>query len=222
MFINSDTFCSGMTFAFQQPSENPIKHRFTDFGKWRIPVAEWLIQVRDAYNLEYAYQMIHDWAVEEGLGSSDNSRFGETYFVQREHPTRGKEIWIRWRLERPPTGAKGGLFTYSFDLDWKIIGLKKTEIAWKGQKIKADRSEFELKCKAAILIDKENAWENSIFKNFKELYTKRVLRNKITMHRKKVYSYAYRLRDLVMYYLKQETYLSMKEGGDFYVTRMGE
>jgi len=207
--------------AFQQTTENPIKHRFTDFGKERIEIANWIIQVRDAYNLAYAYTMIHDWIVEENWASDDDSFFPETYYMQRENPKFGKEIWLRWRLLKSPTeaGKKAPLFYYMMDLDFKILGLKDTEIAWKGQKVKADRSEFELTCRGALIIDKDRAWENSVFKSVKELYFRRVLRNQIGMHRKKVYSDAYRLRDLVMNYLKLETFMPMKESGEFFVKR---
>ncbi len=205
--------------AFQQPGDFPIKHRFSDFGKERIDVASWVIQVRDAYNLMYAYTMIHDWIVEEGWASRDDAKFSETYYIQRSHPTAGKEIWMRWRLEKQPPGTKGKLFTYMMDLDFKVIGLKDTEIAWKGQKVKADRSEFELSCRAALIIDKSKEWEKSPFKRIKELYTRRVLKQTILVHRKAIYSDAYRLRDLVMGYLKLETFMPVKEAGEFFVKR---
>ena len=208
--------------AFQQPSENPIKHRFFDFGKDRIEVATWEIQIRDAYNLIYVYTMIHYWIVEENWASRDDSRFQETYYTQREHPVHGKEVWLRWRLEKQPSGTKGKLFMYAMDLDFKIIGLKETEIAWKGQKIKADRSEFTLTCRGAIIIDKGKEWTTWPFKNIKEFYTRRVLRQHITRHRKAVYSDCYRLRDLVMNYLKLETFMPMKEAGEFFVKRTME
>ena len=208
--------------ALQQPSENPIKHRFTDFGQERIEVANWVIQVRDAYNLLYTYQMLHDWLVEEGWGPIDGSQFHETYYVQREHPVFGKELWFRWRLQKQPPATKGTLFYYMMDLDFKIIGLKETEIIWKGQKVPADRSEFELTCRAALIIDKGKEWEKSLFKGIKELYTKRILRQQLAMHRKNIYSDAYRLRDLVTNYLKLETFMPMKEAGEFFVKRTFE
>lgn len=205
--------------AFQQSTENPIKHRFLDFGKERMEFASWVIQVRDAYNLTYAYTMIHDWIVEEGWADRDDTRFRETYYMQREHPTLGKEIWLRWRLEKQPPGTKGKLFTYMMDLDFKILGLKDTEVAWRGQKVKADRSEFELTCRGALVIDKTQEWKQWPFKNIKEIYTRRVLRQQIIMHRKAIYSDCYRLRDLVMNYLKLETFMPVKESGEFFVKR---
>ncbi len=205
--------------AFQQPTENPIKHRFLDFGKDRIEIANWVIQVRDAYNLSYVYTMIHDWIVEEGWGDRDDSLFPETYYMQRENPAWGKEIWLRWRLTKKPPGGKGELFNYMLDLDWKMVGLKETEIAWKGQKVKADRSEFELTCRGALVIDKTKQWKSWPFSEIKEMYIRRTLRHKLSMHRKNIYADSYRLRDIVMNYLKLETFMPVKEGGEMYLKR---
>ncbi len=205
--------------AFQQSSDNPIIERWTSLNCERIPVTEWVIQVRDAYNLSYAYTMIHDWIVEEGWGPRVDMFFPETYYMQREHPTFGKEIWLRWRLTKDAPRTKGGFFTYMMDLDWKMLGVKDTEIAWKGQKIKVDRSEFELTCRSNLLIDKSGEWNTWPFKELKALYTKRTMRNKVTMHRKNIYADSYRLRDLVMNYLKLETFMPTKEAGEFFVKR---
>ncbi len=205
--------------AFQQPTDNPMKHRFE--GVERIEVAKWVIQVRDAYNLSYVYTMIHDWIVEENWATPDrdDSKFKETYYMQRENPALGKEIWLRWRLDKQPPGTRGKLFTYVMDLDFKVVGLKDTEIAWKGQKIKADRSEFELTCTGALVIDRGKEWGAWPFKEIKELYGRRLMRNKITMHKKSIYSDCYRLRDLTMNYLKLETFMPFKEAGEFFVKR---
>lgn len=208
--------------AFQQSTKNPILDRWTQAGCEQIKITEWTVQVRDAYNLGYVYTMIHDWIVEEGWGPRDDMYFPETYYMQREHPTFGKEIWIRWRLTKQPPGTKGGLFQYAIDLDWKMLGVKDTEIAWKGQKIKADRSEFEPTCRAYLLIDRSGEWKTWPFKDLKDIYMKRTMRQKIGMHRKNIYSDAYRLRDLIMNYLKLETFMPTKEGGEFFVKRTME
>ncbi len=205
--------------AFQQTTGNPVRHRFA--GLDRIEAANWQVRVRDAYNLPYLYQMIHDWFMEENWISRNDEDFNETYYMHRENPTTGKEIWIRWRFLRTPPGAgpKETLFSYAMDLDWKIVGLKETEIAWKGQKIKADRGEFEFQCRGALLIDKSKEWEKWPFSSIKGLFTRRLARQKILMHRKNIYVDAYRLRDLIMNYLKLETFMPVKEQGEMYLKR---
>jgi len=163
--------------------------------------------------------MIHDWVIEEGWASREDWDFPETYYMNREHPKFGKEIWLRWRLLKDPPGEGGGLFSYMMDLDFKILGLKDTEIAWKGQKVTADRSEFELTCRAGLIIDKSKQWTKWPFSNIKDFYIKRTLRRKVKIHKKEIYSNAYRLRDLVTNYLNLETFMPMKEAGEFWVKR---
>jgi len=218
MFINDKALVFVM--AFQQPTDNPIKHRFTDFGKDKLDVAKWKVTVRDAYNMVYIYTMIHDWAMEEDWCSRDDSSFPETYYVNREDHKGRKEIWIRWRLEKHPEGMpKTSLWRYYMDLNWKVIGLAETEIVWKGQKVTADRGEFELECNAYLVIDTKNELSKGAFKWAKDMYYKRVLKRQSAVHWKSIYGDAYRLRDLVMNYLKLETFMPEKEAGEFYLKR---
>lgn len=206
--------------AFQQPTDNPIKHRYTDFGKDKVDVAKWRLVVRDAYNLIYVYTMLHDWLMEEDWAPRDDSKFPESYYVNREHPKHGKEIWIRWRLSKKPEGMpKTKRWEYKMDLQWKIIGLKETEIVWKGQKVKADRAEIELELVAYLVIDVEGEFGKGPFKWLKDLYYKRVISRQSAVHWKAVYSDAYRLRDLVSNYMKLETFMPEKEAGEFYLKR---
>ncbi|MCX6708244.1 MAG: hypothetical protein NTW67_01155 [Candidatus Woesearchaeota archaeon] len=200
----------------------PIKHRFAD--KEMIKVADWGLRTRDAYNMMYVYLMAHDWVVEEDWAPREEMYFPETFYVQRDNPTMGKEIWIRWRMTKKPPGAGPGpsLITYVMDLDWKLIGLKEIEVPWKGQKIKADKCEFELLARAQIVIDADKKWTAWPFSHIKSVLTKRVMRQKILMHRKNLYNDAYRLRDLIFNYLKLETFMPVKEAGDFYLKRTME
>jgi len=202
--------------AYQQPTDNPIKSRFDDFGKHRIQCARWKFEVRDVLNLKFIYTMLHDWLTEEGWAPREDTDFPETYYTQRENPKFGKEVWVRWRLEKKPEAAKGKFFHYTMDLNWKLIGWKDTEIVYKGQKMKTDRGEFEMECIGNLVIDKEQAWESSWFRNIKEIFVKRTYRDAIVMHRKIIYTDVYRLRDLVMSFLNQETFIPEKEAGEYF------
>ena len=198
----------------------PFRHRFGE--KEVIKAAEWTIRIRDVFNLAYLYLMVHDWLVEEGWAPRDDNFFPETFYVQRDNPTMGKEIWVRWRLTKTPEGAGPAaprLFSYVMDLNWKVIGMKEVEMAWKGQKVKADRGELEIECFCKLIIDEEKQWQSWPFKQIKGLYTKRIIRQKVLVHRKSIYVDAYRLRDLIMNYLKLETFMPVKEAGEFWLKR---
>jgi len=205
---------------FQQTTDNPVKHRFDDFGKNRIEVAKWRIRLRDAFNLSYLYTFLHDWVVEEGWAPLDDHNFPETYYVNRDDPKRGKEIWIRWRLSKYPEGMGGSLlWKYVLDINWKLVGVKDTEVVWKGQKVKTNRGELEMDGIGMIIIDTEKAFEKGIFKQFKKVYYDRLMRRQMGMHWKAVYNDAYRLRDMIMNYFKLETFYPEKEQGEFYLKR---
>lgn len=209
--------------AFQQPSDNPIKHRFGDFGRDKIQVAKWRIQLRDAFNLSYLYQMAHDWFMEEGWTNGQGSRndfdFPETYYVMRDNPRTGRETWVRWRLKKGADGVRTGLFEYWMDINWKLVGVKDAEIVWKGQKVTADRGELEMECEGHVIIDVDKALQKSFLGPFKKAYIHRLKNRAMAMHWKNVYGDAYRFRDMVMNYFKLETFGPEKEAGEFYLKR---
>ncbi|MBI4146563.1 hypothetical protein HY489_04465 [Candidatus Woesearchaeota archaeon] len=206
--------------AFQHTTDNPIKHKFTDFGQDRIEMAKWKIVFKESFNLGYFYTILHDYLVEEGWASREHHDFPEIYYLQRDNPNFGKELRIRWRLSRSAPGTKAGLFHYTLDLDWYLLGLKDAEVVYKGQKVKANKGEFELTCSGALIIDKGKEWEESSFKSLKTFLIKRALKKQFEMHKKNVHEGAYRVRDFVMNYFKMPVLLPEKE--EFYARRQLE
>src|SRR3989344_9541701 len=178
--------------AFQQPVpfENKIKHRLSDIKNNKIAVKDWNISIKDTYNLEYLYQLIRQWGIQNGWAPGNDSDFQELFYVQRDHPTFGKEMRIRWRWNKEPEGGpkkrEDSLFWYQMDLDYHMLGIKDVEINWKGQKIKAQKGEFELDCAVYLVIDAGKKWEKSIFKPFRDLIVKRILKNKLDFHKKEI------------------------------------
>ena len=206
--------------------QNPIKHRWE--GLDRVEAAEYIVQLRDVFKLDFLYTIIHDWIVDEGWGPRDDTKFLETYYTQRDHPQFGKEIWVRWRLWKDSPGAKPGgkvsLFKWMMDLDFKIIGLKDAEIVYKNQKIKMDKGEFELTCRSAVVIDYGGAFEKAgfaqRFTNF--LFARRVHRRRLGAEKKMCIEESYRLREFVLNYFKLENMFPEKEMGEVYVKRTME
>jgi len=203
--------------AFQHPTSNPVKNRFEGFES--IKIASYKANVKDAFNLNYLYLMMHDWLVDEGWGSRDNDfDFGETNYVQRDNPNFGKEIWLYWRIKKEkPLGNP--FFSFLMDVDFHILGLKNTEIAWKGQKVETNKGEFEADVNAYILYDPGKQWTSWPWKDIKNVMMKRSYRAALNMHKKAIYTDAYRFRDLIMNYLKMETFMPVAEAGEFYLKR---
>jgi len=210
--------------AFQQPipAENQIKHRLTDL-KGRVQIKKWNISIKDTYNLEYLYQLIRQWGQQNGWAPNNDYEFKEVFYVQRDHPQFGKEMRIRWRWEKKPDGGpekdKGALFWYYIDLDYHMLGIKDVEINWRGQKIKAQKGEFELDCDAYLMIDPAGQWDKSILKPFRDLFIRRIVKSKFEFHKNEVNTAALKLRDFIFNYMKVTAYYPVKEGGEFFSKR---
>lgn len=210
--------------AFQQ-SGFPIKNRFD--GIEVIPeVAKYIINVKDTYNLYSLYMMMHDWLLEEGWGTGpqgptfrEDYEFGEINYIQRDNPNFGKEVWLYWRVKKPSPSSGGGLFEFMMDLDFHFLGIKPGEINWKGQKVEVQKGEFEVTVTANIIIDPAGKWKKWPFSEIKSLLLNRVYRKQFSMNKKLLYNDAYRFRDFVMNFLKMETFMPIKERGEFYIKR---
>jgi hypothetical protein len=199
--------------AFQQPTENRIFHRFE--GREASEVAKWLVNANDVFNWNHVYLMLHDWLVEEGWASADDSDFPEKYYLMRDVPGFGKEMWLRWQCEKVPEMYSDGAapFTYAMDVVWHCLGVAGTEVGWKGQKVKMNKGELELEVTAYVVIDKKKLWKGAWGK-VKEVLLKKQMKKVFEKHKKTVYEDAYRLRALLSNYLKIESFQKEKEGAE--------
>ncbi len=214
-----ENFINISGFLVCMPS-NPVKHRHE--GLETIPAAAYTVTVKDVFKLDYLYIMLHDWLVDEGWAPRGNdAEFRETYYLQRE-TSFGKEIILRWRLLRDPPAAKSEVFKWMMDVDIKVLGLKPKEIVFKNQKLKLDSGEFEMSVKAYLVIDYGGKWEKSALKSLKKVWLHRVKIHQIGWQKRAIYGAAYRMRDVVMNYLKLETMFPEKETGEFYAKRTME
>jgi len=201
--------------AFQQATDNPIFHRFQ--GKEVIQVAKWLVNANDVFNWNSVYLMLHDWLVEEGWAPSDDADFPEKYYLLRDVPGFGKEMWLRWQCEKVPEmyKSKGSAapFTYAMDVVWHCLGVAGTEVGWKGQKVKMNKGELEIECTAYVVIDKYKMWSGS-WGQIKKLLLKKQMKKTYDIQKRTVYDDAYRMRALLANYLKIESFQKEKEGAE--------
>jgi len=206
--------------AFQQPTDTPIKHRLIDVSDRRLELTKWKINVKDTFNLGYLYTVLHDWLVEEGWAPRDDKEFQENLYLQRDNPNFGKELRIRWRCKKDePLGQKSGVFAYTLDLDFYLNGLKDAEIVWRGQKIKAQKGEFELEVIASLIPFPKEEWAKSPWKSLRDIMLKRTIKAQFGMHKKAVIESSYRLRDFLLTYFKLQTLYPEKEGAEFYTKK---
>jgi hypothetical protein len=171
------------------------------------PLVSYTITYKDVFSLQNLYELLREWFIENGYTKRDEEKFPEIFYLQRETPG-GREVQFRWRFTKNPIWHTSKLFRYDIDVDCIVRQLKDVEIAWKGQKLKADKGQVEIQVASKLVLDYESAWQKTpFFMSFKDLLVNRLLKRKIDQATKEVVGDATGLQDAIKTYLKLETYL---------------
>ncbi|MFC1774731.1 hypothetical protein ACFLZN_00260 [Nanoarchaeota archaeon] len=180
-----------------------LRHRYT--GKEQITIIKYSVLYRDVFSLNGFVGMLRQWLIDNEYVTGDDSSFPEVFYLQRENPQLGKQIQLRWRLQKIPEDAK--LWRYDFDIDIDVRGMKEVEFMHKGKKWKADKGEIEVGVVGNLVIDYENAWKNHKWlKRYKDFIIKNLLRNKFNGQKAEVHSDGEKLQNIIKEYLKLQSY----------------
>jgi len=192
-----------------------IKHRYTDQGKEYLPAAQFKIKHKDYFNWKYLYTLLHEWVVEEGWASRDDKTFPEHLYLHRETQKLGNEVWVYWRLTKQ--AVENPFWRYDLDIDVHVVGLKDTEIMFKGKKYKVNFGEPEVKIWSKIVFDHKREWQkHPIMSRLKRVFFRRIIKTNIEQHKKQLYLESYRLQEAIKTYFKLSTYLPEIEGQEFF------
>ena len=195
-----------------------IKHRYTDFGKEYLVAAQFKMKHKDYFSWKYLYTLMHEWLVEEGYATRDDTTFPEMQYMHRENQKSGNEVWLYWRLQKQP--VPNSFFRYDFDVDVHIVLMKDAEIMVEGKKYKVNWGEPEVKVWAKVIFDHKKEWEKSpVMSKLKQVFFKRINKRNFEMHKKQLYQEAYRFQEAVKTYFKLSTYLPEVEGQNYYETK---
>lgn len=195
-----------------------IKNRANEFqGRDFAPVATYKVAYKDVFSLNYLYFLLHEWFVDEGWVNRDkDEEFPEVYYLQRDHPQSGQEIWVRWRLKKDA----GKLYRNYMDIDIHVMGLKDVEVLLNGQKVRANKGEVEIQVKAIAQTDPDKVWENHPFlKHFKSIILYRILGRNFSSQKAKLYGDAYDLQTAIKTYLRLQSYGGEPEARMFFAKK---
>jgi hypothetical protein len=188
------------------PPKTTILPRYTGILDVR-PLVNYTITYKDPFFLQNLYELLREWFIEQNYVKRDEERFPEIFYLQRETPG-GREVQFRWRFQKHPLWHNSKLFRYDVDLDAVVRGLKDVELAWKGQKVKAERGQVEIQVSAKLVLDYEGAWQKMpFFLSFRDLIINRFLKRKLDQANKELIGEANLLQEALKTYLKLETYL---------------
>jgi hypothetical protein len=152
-----------------------IKHRYEKMDVKEI--VSYSIVYKDVFSLGDFLSLLHHWLVQNEYASSDDSTFGESFYLQRESPRTGKQIQIRWRVNREQD--KTSMYRFDIDIDMDVRGLQQVEFMHQGKKSTADKGEIEIKVSGKLITDYNKVWsEHSIFSKYKKFIFKSWLKGK--------------------------------------------
>ncbi len=197
-----------------------IVHRYTGVDKKKISSVK--VNYKDVFSLSYMYKLMREWLIDNGYADRDEDKFPEVFYLQKENPAFGKEIWARWRLKKEPDPA-AKLWRFDLDVDIHVLGLKEVEVTHQNKRIKADKGEVEVEIAAYIVYDYEKAWEKATFlKPYAKFITDRLQKKKSVEFETKLGEESDRFRDAIKEYLQLPTYIPTKELGEFWQKKLPE
>lgn len=197
-----------------------IRHRYT--GSEYKSVTKYVVNRKDVFHLANLYILMHEWLIEHGYASRDDTAFPEKYYLHKEGPTfGGKEVWWRWRPTRYPLDPNK-LWRFDINIDVHVMTMKDVEVIISGKKYKANQGEVEIAVSANLLKDPDKILEKSALKDIKKLLYGRMWKQQFEMLEKELYKEAMQFRDALNTFLTIETYLPTKEWPEFWPKRVPE
>jgi|GEM_PF-1324926 len=188
-------------------------------------------EVRIRYRMEFhvknLYVMLHDWFVHEGwVERNKDADWPETFFLLRENPTRGNEMWFWWRFEKAPASpeasgnaSESSYYRFHMDVFWHLMGIKDIEVMKGGNKFKTQNADLELVFRGRVECDYGRKWrDNPILKPFHEMFFKRMFKTQIEKRRDEIYRECYKVQEVTKTYLGMKRYMSTTEGHEFWPT----
>ena len=193
-----------------------IGHPYTD--RIVIPTVNTRVRFRQEFHMKTLYVLLHDWFIEEGWIDRKDADWPEHFYLTRDS-SRGKEMWIWWRLKKVPEG--NSYYRFDMDIFWHIMGAKDIEVMRNGKKFKTNYADLELVFQSYIEMDYKHedgkGWRDSpLLKNFHDLFYKRIFKADIEKHKHDLYRDTYRIQEVTKQFLGMRTYMPEPEGQEFW------
>ena len=122
------------------------------------------IKQKGNWKFSDVYTMVFDWLKKNGYSVSEG--------LYKEVADEGKELTIEWEANKKVTDY----FKYTITLDWKVIGMKDSEVEVEGKVKKMNKGELGVTIKANFVKDYAGDWEGKpIWKFLRGIFEKHVI-----------------------------------------------
>ena len=181
-----------------------------------------VLKYKDVFDLKAFYEAFMEYLVDNDWFGGTNEpksdlNHWETLYLEKIGRGGDKEIRIRWRPFKEPSGTQA--VVYHLDVNFHIIGLMPAEIIKDGKKIKADKGEMELTIKAFV----EEKYKEGFSKNkllninaVKGLFSKKAYRTTLEERKKELYQEVYAMQNFIKQWFKLKRYSPYEEVEGFF------
>jgi hypothetical protein len=179
------------------------------------------VRYRQEVHLKNFYMMLHDWFVHEGWVKRDDKEWPEPYYLLRENPNLGNEMWIWWRFKKippnpEPIGGSNSYYRFNLDIFWHVMGIKEIEVMKQGNKFKTNNADIELEIRARLELDYKQTWrKHFLLKHIHEFFKNRIFKGQSEKHRDELYREAYKLQEVIKTFLNMKRYMPLVEGQEW-------
>ena len=132
------------------------------------------------FDFKELYNFLYNWLITK-----------EFWVVEKEYTEKqtqtGKEIIVKWDASR----RISDYFRFYFKIEFRLFGMKKTEVEYEGKKIELDKGLLELNMQCILEKDYEQRWETSPFmKWLRTVYDRYIIRARIEDYEDRIFEEA--------------------------------
>ena len=153
------------------------------------------IKYAGVFNFSEFYKFCHEWLAEELAFD-----VAEEQYIEKIKGD-SKDIEFKWQ------GSKkvSDYFKFEINLDFRILGLEKVEVAQNNAKVRTNKGNVEVKCSGTLVRDYESKFETNAFQKFlRGIYEKWVIPSRIGDYEDKLAGYCDELLAQIKSYLDLE------------------
>lgn len=157
------------------------------FGDDRdIKVFEGEVERESVIKFKPIYEALHQFLIESGYTHphSGNEQVEDLYW-ERWTPSGAKEQHIWWRVASTPSPY----IRYFIQIDWQTLNITKTEIAYKGKKVAAEKNDLIIRVKAWVQFDIDDRFKDSILWRIKKVFFNRIYVQELEHHKLQLHNF---------------------------------
>jgi hypothetical protein len=130
------------------------------------------------FNFKDAYQYVYNSLIDEDY------LVHETKYIEKVlKDGESKDVEAFWTATR----TMSNYFKFQIKVQYLILGMKKVKVKRDDREVTMQSGSYEIRFNAVLIKDPGSKWENSLFKKFRRIYDRYIIKNRIEDHELRLY-----------------------------------